>query len=410
VADDLGLPGLGCTGGVFKTPHIDALAAGGVRFDHCFATPLCAPSRATLLTGRYSFRTGVKDNATGEQATPQKDGCLALPLKKAGYATALAGKWRHLGHFTTREDGTKWGFDEFLIWGVGDIEGEEAAPPDAKDGIRRRPNRYWNPGYIRNGEPLEEKGKYAPDVLQEFVLDFIRRHQREPFFVYYPMPLIHQPLRRTPDSSPEKLDLEEQLEGGDGSLYGDNIHYLDKLVGQLVAELDALGLRENTLILFTADNGSLPVGTVDGRSIDGKKGTLTEGGSRVALVANRPGVTPKGTVCPDLVDFSDFLPTIAELCGATLDDGLQRDGRSFAPQLRGERGHPREWVYVQLQEDCYLRDERWKLTCGRELFDMQDAPFRQVLVPADSTDAAAQAARARLQASLAALRSDRSGD
>src|SRR5206468_8702690 len=118
------------------TPHIDALAAGGTRFECCFAMPLCAPSRATLLTGRYPFRTGVKDNRLGAQATPEKDGCVALLLKQAGYATSLAGKWRQLDHFRTKEDGARWGFDEFLIWGTANPdENEEAADEDDENPV-----------------------------------------------------------------------------------------------------------------------------------------------------------------------------------------------------------------------------------------------------------------------------------
>ncbi len=126
LADDLGLPALGCCGGIYKTPHLDALAAGGTRFEQCLAAPLCAPSRAMLMTGRYAFRTGVTNNGAGAAATPQKDGCVALLMKQAGYVTAVAGKWRQLSHFTSKEDGAKWSFDEFLIWGAGQPDENEA--------------------------------------------------------------------------------------------------------------------------------------------------------------------------------------------------------------------------------------------------------------------------------------------
>src|SRR5437762_12444640 len=102
LADDLGIDGVGCTGGIYKTPNIDALAAGGTRFEYCFAAPLCAPSRAMLMTGRYAFRTGVTDNGRGDAATPQKDGCVAQLMKQAGYATAVARKWRQLHYFATK--------------------------------------------------------------------------------------------------------------------------------------------------------------------------------------------------------------------------------------------------------------------------------------------------------------------
>ena len=418
LADDIGLPGFGCTGGIYKTPNIDALAAGGTRFEYCFAAPLCGPSRAMLMTGRYAFRTGVRDNGMGANATPEKDGCVAQLMKQAGYATAIAGKWRQLSHFTTKEDGAKWGFDEFLIWGAGEPEeGEGKAGGKKKkdaDGRKVKPDRYWNPDYNLNGHAAPNtEGKYGPDVLQDFVIDFVRRHKDEPFFVYYPTPLIHSPIVRTPDSQ-TKSNAKEKGKGKSGggpgldSLYADNIAYLDKLVGKIAAELDKLKLRENTLIVFTGDNGSVPVGTVNGRPVDGHKATVLEGGSRVPLIANWPGTTPAGVVRKDLTDFTDLLPTFAALAGASLPTDRKIDGHSLAPQLRGEPGQPREWAYVHLRDERYVRSERWKLTGDGKLFDMKDAPYQQIPVPGDTADADAKVARAKLQAALDGLRDDSS--
>src|SRR6187455_463369 len=159
LADDIGLPGFGCTGGIYQTPNIDALAKGGLRFETCYAAPLCGPSRAMLMTGRYAFRTGVKDNGLGAQATPEKDGCVAQLMKQAGYATAVAGKWRQLSHFTTKEDGAKWGFDEFLIWGAGEPEEGEGGGKKKKkgaDGQKAKPDRYWSPDYNLNGAAMPD--------------------------------------------------------------------------------------------------------------------------------------------------------------------------------------------------------------------------------------------------------------
>jgi arylsulfatase A-like enzyme len=408
LADDLGIPAIGCYGGAYKTPNLDALAASGTRFENCFAAPLCAPSRALLMTGRYAFRTGVIDNGHGALATPDKDGCVALLLKEAGYKTAVAGKWRQLSHFTSKEDGAKWGFDEFLIWGAGQPDDDEEAKPQknktSADG-KTKPDRYWSPDYNLNGKMLKDTdGKYGPDLLNEFVIDFVRRHKSEPFFVYYPTPLIHGPILPTPDSkTKEAAKLKQKKKDGDvgnGSVYSDNIEYLDKLIGKLVAELDALKLRENTLIVFTGDNGSVPIGTINGRKIEGKKNTMLEGGSRVPLIANWRGVTPSGVVLKDLVDFSDFLPTFVEFAGAKVPATRPIDGRSFAPQLLGRKSQPRDWAYVQLGDKRYVRNDRWKLTGAGELFDMKDAPFREVLVPADFDSGEAIAARNKLQAAL----------
>lgn len=394
LADDIGIPGLGCYGGQFKTPNLDALAMGGTRFEYCFAAPLCAPSRAMAMTGRYAFRTGVTGNGQGAAATPEKDGCVAKRMKAAGYSTAVAGKWRQLSHFRTKEDGAKWGFDEFLIWGAGAPETGEKQGKAASD-------RYWNPDYNLNGKALPDKqGKYGPDVLQEFVVDYIRRHKDGPFFVYYPTPLIHSPILPTPDSP--KGQAKGKKKNAD-SLYGQNIAYLDKLVGKLVAELDALKIREKTVIVFSGDNGSVGEGTINGRAVDGGKHTMLEGGSRVPLIVNWPGTTPAGVVRKDLVDFTDFLPTFVELAGGQPASGIKIDGRSFAPQVRGQSGTPREWAYVQLGNERYIRDARWKLTGTGELFDMKEAPFRQIQVPANSTEPEAKAARERLKVALSSL-------
>ena len=196
-------------------------------------------------------------------------------------------------------------------------------------------------------------------------------------------------IHRTPDSKPDTK-----------RFYNDDIAYADKQVGQLVAELDKLGLRENTLIVFSGDNGNVHPDKINGRMIDGHKHTLLEGGSRVPLIANWKGTAPAGKVVDDLVDFSDFFATFAELASAKMPEGVTFDSHSFAPQLRGERGTPREWVFVQLGAEWYAREPGFKLMNNGELFDMSDAPFAQKAVPVESASDEAKAARVRLQAVL----------
>jgi arylsulfatase A len=179
---------------------------------------------------------------------------------------------------------------------------------------------------------------------------------------------------------------------------------MDKLVGKLVADLEKLGLREKTLLVFVGDNGTATYGakaaTVDGKAISGQKGTMFEGGSRVPLIVNWPGTTPAGKVNHDLTDFTDFLPTFAALGGASLPPGVKIDGHSFAPQIKGEAGTPREWVYVQLGDRRYARDARYKLTGDGALMDLKDAPFTEPVVTPDAADDAAKASRVKLQAVL----------
>ncbi len=377
LADDYGTPGVGCYGGVYKTPNLDALAASGLRFTHGYSMPLCAPTRGVLMSGRYPFRNGVRDNSSGGSYKPTDSPSIAKTLKSAGYATAVAGKWRQLSYFKSMEDAQAWGFDEFMIWGVGD---------------RSKGERYWDPAYNHNGKPVNAGSKYGPDLLHGFVVDFMERHREEPFFVYYPTPLVHSPILRTPDSKSDQ----------GGNHYADNVEYLDKLVGKLVAELDRLKLRENTLIAFVGDNGSTGGSSskVDDKSVDGRKGSLLEGGSNVPLIIHWKGTTPTGKVIDDPVDVSDFYVSFAEAAGAKLPADVKLDGQSFVPQLRGEKGAPRKWAFIQLGNQWFARSKDWKLDQSGTLYSMAKAPYEQIAIARDSTDPAAAAARQELQAAL----------
>jgi arylsulfatase A len=379
LSDDYGLDGVGCYGSdrhKNRTPNLGALAAGGIRFERCYSAPLCGPTRCEINTGRYAFRTGGLTNPVSGQPKSQDEYPLARILTEAGYDTCHVGKWRQMG-----ETPGDWGFGEYIT--------------DNTAG-----GWYWQKSYTKNGKLVETPEEvYCPDVYHEFAVDFLRRHapkgsaSAKPFYLYYPSHLIHGPILRTPDSKPGETD--------PVTLYNDNVAYLDKQVGLVVAELDKLGLRENTLIVFSGDNGTAQrSGTIHGRQINGQKGTMLEGGSRVPLIANWKGVAPAGRVLKDLVDFSDLLPTFVEAAGAQLPPGVTIDGRSFAAQLRGRKGNPREWIYVQLGRRWYVRDDGWKLNESGELFDMKDSPFVEELVPADSKTDAAVEARKRLQAVL----------
>ena len=377
LSDDLGVDILSCFGSdQYKTPHLDALATGGMKFTHSYAAPLCGPSRALIMTGRYAFRTGAVNQDMVAQITPEKEVMMPKILKGAGYVTASFGKWGQLaltpGAF---------GFDEYLNFKGSGI--------------------FWNTQpkgkeYDLNGKQVELKDKeYMPDLMHKLAVDFITRNQDKPFYLYYSMSHIHGDILPTPDSKVGATAKE---------LYADNIIYHDKLVGQLIAELEKLKLREKTLIVYVGDNGTAKGGaelaTVGGKKINGSKGSMLEGGSLVPMIVNWPGTTPAGTVCADMIDFSDYVPTFAALAGAKLPENVLIDGQSFLPQIKGQKGAPREWAYVQLARMWYLRDMNWKLNEKGELYDMCGAPFEEKLVPADSTDPVAMAERAKLQAAL----------
>ena len=377
LADDLGIDGVSCCGSdKHQTPHIDKLAASGTRFETCYAAPVCGPSRCLLMTGRYAFRTGGLGNQSWRPGAPgaksADENPVAKLLQQAGYATGMAGKWRQVG-----ETPRAWGFDEYIT------------DPTASGW-------FWQTKHQKNGaEVTEAEGSYAPDVIHAFTLDFLRRNKAQPFFFYYSMHHVHGPIQKTPDTAKD----------GAPQLYEDNIHYMDKQVGSVVAELEKLGLREKTLVIFSADNGTalnFP-NTVRGRMLNGKKGSLLEGGSRVPFIASWPGVTPAGKVCQDMVSFADPHATFTELAGVKLPDGKKFDGHSFAPQLRGEKGTPREWAYVQLNAKWFVREPGWKMNELAELYDMSDAPFVEKPVPVAADTEASKAARQRLTAVLAEL-------
>lgn len=375
LADDYGTGEVGCYGSDhYRTPHLDQLAREGTRFTHAYTVPLCGPSRALILTGRYGFRTGATNqDATGE-FKPTVETMLPKVLKPAGYVTSMVGKWGQLPLGPA-----EFGFDDYLKF-----QGSGA---------------YWNTQekartYLVNGEkrPLRDR-EYLPDVMHRHVTDFITRHRDRPFYLYYSLSHVHGEILPTPDSAPDSKDT-----------YTDNVVYMDKLVGRLMAELERLQLRERTLVVFFGDNGTAngraDRATIGGRPLSGAKGSMLEGGGLVPMIVRWPGVTPAGRVCHDFTDASDFFPTFAELAGARLPANTVLDGRSLVAQLRGERGQPRPWVFNQLAKQWWVRTDGWKLNQAGELFDMSEAPFAEKLVPVDTANPDAVAARRTLQAAL----------
>jgi len=375
LADDLGIGDVGCYGADnYKTPNIDKLAKEGIRFTHAYTAPLCGPSRACILTGRYAFRTGATNQDATGQFEPAVEIMTPKVLKQAGYVTSMIGKWGQLPYGPAEFD-----FDDYLKF--------------------RGSGVYWNtkPGgveYVVNGKTkiLQDK-EYMPDLMHNHLVNFLKKHQKDPFYVYYSLSHIHGEIMQTPDSAT-----------GEKNWYADNIWYMDKLVGKLVAELERLKLRENTLVLFFGDNGTAgghaATSTIGGRRLSGQKGSMLEGGALVPLIANWPGTTPAGKLCDDMIDSTDFMPTFAELTGTKLPKTNTFDGTSINAQLHGEKENPREWIYIQLARMWYTREAGWKLNQAGELYDMSNAPFEEILVPADTTDPAAIAARKRLQAAL----------
>jgi arylsulfatase A len=375
LADDLGIGNVSCYGADnYKTPNIDKLAREGVRFTHAYTAPLCGPSRALILTGRYAFRTGaVNQDLTGTMK-PSVETMMPAVLKSEGYVTASIGKWGQLPL-----EPSDFGFDEYLNFSGSGI--------------------YWNTQkkgktYTVNGNQVALGDKeYLPDVMHNHVVDFITRNHNNPFYIYYSLSHIHAEILPTPDSAPEAKDL-----------YADNIAYMDKLVGKLIDELERQKLREKTLLVFIGDNGTggkyADLSTIGGHRLSGQKGSMLECGALVPMVINWPGTTPVGKVSSQMFDSTDFLPTFAELAGAKLPKGQIIDGRSIAAQLHGQKGEEREWIFIELGNQWYARDEKWKLNQLGQLFDMSNSPFEEKLVDTDTKNPEAISARKRLQSVL----------
>ncbi len=371
LADDYGVGEVGAYGSDnYKTPHIDALAKNGLKFNHCYTAALCGPSRALILTGRYAFRTGATNQDRTGQFTPQAETMIPKMLKQAGYKTACIGKWGQLpatpGDFE---------FDTYLTFKGSGI--------------------FWNTQakgkeYFINGKTIPLKdGEYMPDRMNTQVNEFLFQNKSNPFFLYYSLSHVHTEILPTPDSKPEPKDV-----------YFDNVSYMDKLVGKLMTTLDSLKLLENTLVVFVGDNGTAnnkaARATIGGKRLTGAKGSMQEGGGLVPLIAYWKGVTPKGKTTDMMVDASDFFPTFMQMAGVKTTAN-QIDGQSFLSELKGQKSEHRTWAYNQLAKMWYVRELKWKLNEKGELFDMTKAPFEEILIANDTNIEEAIAARARLQ-------------
>ena len=326
--DDFGYECVTADGGEsYRTPVMDQLAATGVRFEQCHVQPLCTPTRVQLMTGMSNRR-----NYTHFGHLDPSQRTFGNLLKSAGYATCITGKWQLSNGF---EGPAHFGFDEYALWQ-----------------LTRRPGRYKNPGLEINGRLHDyTMNEYGPDLVSDYALDFITRKKDAAFFLYYPMMLTHAPYDATPDSADY---LESVNAKGKGAVkknighFPDMVAYTDKLIGKLIAKLEELHLRDDTLVLILGDNGT-GKGTpsrFQGRDVLGGKGTTTMWGTHVPAIGNWPGHFAGGKVDADLIDATDFLPTICEAVSIPVPADLKMDGRSFLPQLRGEKGSPREWLYA----------------------------------------------------------------
>ena len=363
LADDVGHECLGCYGGEsHRTPNLDHLAKTGIRFQHCYSMTVCHPTRLTLMTGRYPFR--FNDAKWGSFPRSAESQTFSKILADAGYATAVTGKWQLTMLRDEPDHPYRLGFQQSDVWGW--HEGP----------------RYYEPMVYHNGKVRDDTlGHYGPDLYVRTLVEFMKENRDRPFIAYYPMALCHDVTD----------DLEKPVAHGPLDRYDsypEMIAEMDRAVGRIVAALNALKLREKTLILFVGDNGTpkrmilraegdklvrVPVvSRQKGRDVPGGKGTLLDSGTHVPLIANWLGKTEGGQVVDDLVDVSDFWPTILELAEVAKPNDIQIDGQSFASRLTEGKRAPRKWAYSQGTKTSsrWVRTARWKLYEDGRLLDM----------------------------------------
>jgi arylsulfatase A len=416
MADDLGRELLGAYGGeTHPTPHIDRLAAEGIRFDICYATPMCSPTRVMLMSGKYNFRNYA---AWGEYRF-ESEPTIAHTLAAAGYTTAVTGKW-HLGGWDSPPFGpTRAGFQHYATYNYPEQLDEDATAIG---------NFYWNthlwlgdPG--RAPERLRLGTTYSSACFRDFAVRFIEEQagRAEPFFLYYPEILVHRPF--VPTDRGGETGLDHRGGSGKAAHFPDMVRYMDEIVGALRAALERTGQAENTLFIFTSDNGTDNVAEANGmtarwrgRDTPGGKYLPTELGANVPLIVWWPDTVQPGIHYDGPVDFTDFHTTFARLAGATAPEGL--DGNDLTPVLTGRgrsaRAYACTWGVFEYSSRKYkapqdfpgdilhvLRDKRWKYLSDGRLYDLENDPFETAPVPDD----AHPEVRARLASALEALRS-----
>ncbi len=369
------------------TPNIDSLARTGVKFRNFYVTPVCSTTRVGLLTGRYPFRTGWHTHHDpaiygGGYLDWEREISIARVLKDAGYRTYISGKWQVNDLFDPAQKDAlaKHGFDEYCLF------------PEGKKGHPAHKKRYWDPYIIENGKRLDAKGQYGPEIFTEKLIEFMTRASKDPgtpFFAYYPAILTHIKVGNTPDNKGQKLTDREQFAG--------MAKYADTLVGRMTAALDELGLRENTIIVLTTDNGT-DHGSCHGYDnlggrFGGKKAKvgstmrpnddgyypLTEWGINTPFIVNCPELIPGGRESDDLIDMSDVFPTLVDFANAEPPKNVTIDGRSLAPRLRNPSANSswRPWCFSQYHEVRVIRDQRFKLLSSGPFFDLSEDPQEQ---------------------------------
>ena len=408
--DDLGYEALGCYGGLdFSTPNLDRMAQDGMRFSRAYASGVCTPSRVSMHTGLFSNRHGFKGVLPVHWGTDRfvdfnKMPTYAQLLRAAGYRTSLTGKWQLATLEKHPEHPRDSGFDSWCLWQIW------LTDPNTGKGAKTK--RYWNPTFNLDGKVRDDiSDRFGPDVLVEYVIQKMQEatEANEPFLIVHNDFLPHWPMIQTPDDLAASPPREASLVN--------MVSYLDKLVKQLLDAVEELGIRDNTYVVFMADNGTEeeyfrnPRAPTEGEGlhtrrtkagkVDGGKFTVRDGGTHVPLIWWGPDRIPKGGVCDDLVDVVDIFPTFCELAGVKIPEELTLDGFSIVPQVHGQPGKKREFTHgVSFNKEAVF-DGQWRLKKTGDLIDARNLPAEPLATPGDPE---AEAARVRLDEIMKSLR------
>ncbi len=403
MTDDQGYGDLGVHGNsIIKAPVLDRFAGQSVEVKSFYVSPCCAPTRASLMTGRYNYRTGVTDTWLGRAMMHTDEVTIAEMLRGAGYRTAIFGKW-HLGDCYPMRPMDQ-GFEESLVHTGGGLC-QPAGPPG---------NSYFDPSLLHNGRRVKTKG-YCSDVFVDALLKFVRRHRREPFFVYLPFNCPHGPfqvaekysrpyddLKMKPGDFPAVGHLRPTVPKNTAAVFG-MVQNIDENVERILNTLDELNLAENTIVVFLTDNG--PNGARYDAGMKAFKGSVYEGGIRTAFYVRWPARLKPGRVVRQAAAHIDVLPTLLEACGVAPPKDVQLDGRSILPLLEGKQvaWSPRTLFFQWHRGDepvryraCAARSANyklvqpsWKVQPGAdpadvpfELYDMKKDPLELVNIAA----------------------------
>lgn len=377
LADDLGVEGVNSYGGEYFTPNIDRLAREGMRFDNAHAMPLCSPSRVRLMTGKDNWRNY---QAFGYLAPGERT--FAHVLKVAGYTTGMVGKWQLMGNGYDGRVGITpeaAGFDDYSLWQLKALDSKGS--------------RYWGPTRVSPQRTQIQEDGFGPDSDLAYAKSFIERNKDRPFFLYYSMVLVHSPFVPTPDSM--------TAIGAKGRFAG-MMSYMDKQVGTLMDTLRKQGLENDTIVIFTADNGTDRQITSmrNGHEVRGGKGMPTISGTHVPFIAWAPNRIAPGSSSQALIGLEDLLPTFAEAAGKPEQDA-SLDGVSQLPVMLGQKSAVRDWIFQhyapawQFAPSRFIFDARYKLY-GDGRFVAMD-PNTGVETPLAGTRLTAVAARRKAQ-------------